>query len=75
MFQVRGAPLLWTNWANDWLSGKDRTLEAEKRAYACACAYARARACADACNRASACAYACEFTSQEQILTFLQNLK
>lgn len=70
---IPGAPLLWTNWANDWLSGKDRTLELEKLVYAHA--YARAYAHAYAYARACAHAYACEFTSQEQILTFLQNLK
>jgi hypothetical protein len=96
---IPGAPLLWTNWANDWLSGKDRTLELEKlvyayaharacvyahahaharacaRAYACAYAYAHARARAYAYAYAYACAYACAFSTREQILTFLQNLK
>lgn len=100
---IPGAPLLWTNWAKDWLSGKDRTLELEKlvyayahaRARACAYAYAYAHACACAracahayahahahacaCARARAyaraCAYTYAFSTQEQILTFLQNLK
>ncbi len=57
------APQEWTTWANDWLSGKDRTLKSEARAYAHAHAHAHAHA------------YACEFSTQEQILTILQNLK
>lgn len=98
---IPGAPLLWTNWAKDWLSGKDRTLELEKLVYAHAYARAHARAhahayahayahghayahahahayaCAYAHAHARACAhaYACAFSTQEQILTFLQNLK
>lgn len=92
---IPGAPLLWTNWANDWLSGKDRTLEAEKlvyahayahgharahaytHAHACAHAYAYDRVYAHACAHARACAHACAcaFSTREQILTFLQNLK
>ena len=96
---IPGAPQLWTNWANDWLSGKDRTLESEKLVYArvysydracahaCACAracahahayayaYAYARACAYAYAYARAHAYTYAFSTREQILTFLQNLK
>ncbi len=81
-------PSVWTEWADKWLSGEDRTPEAEKRAYAHAhayarthayayaqdCAYAYARARAYARTYAYACAYACACaqTPTEQIIRFLE---
>lgn len=49
---------VWEEWAEKWLSGEDRTMESETRAYACACAYASAHARAHARAYAYACAYA-----------------
>lgn len=81
-------PSVWAEWADKWLSGEDRTPEAEKRAYAHACAhacayahacahaYAYAHTCAHAYAYAHACAYTCAHaraqTPTEQIIRFLE---
>jgi len=65
-------PSIWAEWADKWLSGEDRTPEAEKHAYAHTHTHAHACACAHAHAYAYACACACAQTPTEQIIRFLE---